>query len=74
MHRSPSSETPLQGAGEGLVGRDAELAAIAARLGALDDGPAGVLVLSGETGIGKSALLGVLRERAMAALITGALG
>ena len=52
------------GSAVGLIGRDAELAAIDERLAALGRGSAEVLVLGGETGIGKSALLGVLAARA----------
>lgn len=63
----PPAIDPGDGPDEVLVGRDAEVAAVAARLDALGAGPAQVLVLTGETGIGKSTLLAVIRERAAAA-------
>jgi hypothetical protein len=47
-----------------LVGRDAETAAIESLLAAARDGRSGVLVLRGEAGIGKSALLDHALERA----------
>ena len=51
----------------GLLERDGELAAIAAALGRLGSGEGGVLAFEGPAGIGKTRLLGVLRERALAA-------
>ena len=47
-----------------LVGRHSERAALAAALGELDGGEAGVVVIEGEPGIGKSRLLGWLGETA----------
>jgi predicted ATPase len=40
-----------------LVGRDSELAALSALLDAARDGRSGALLLRGEAGIGKTALL-----------------
>lgn len=51
-------------AATGLVGRDAELAAVDGALEALDGGTGGFLLLSGDPGIGKSALLGAATDRA----------
>ena len=48
----------------GLLERDAELATIAAALQRLLSGQGGVLAFEGPAGIGKTRLLGVLRERA----------
>jgi DNA-binding CsgD family transcriptional regulator len=50
-----------------LVGRDVELSRLAALVDALGPGPADVLVVSGEAGIGKTALLDALGRRAAAA-------
>jgi len=47
-----------------LVGRDSEITAIAATVDAVHAGRSQVLVLTGEAGIGKSALMSTLRERA----------
>ncbi|MBE2318502.1 AAA family ATPase [Solirubrobacter sp. CPCC 204708] len=49
-----------------LLGRDTELAKIAEALDGLDAGRSGLLLVSGEPGIGKSALLGALAEQAAA--------
>ena len=49
----------------GLLERDAELAEIAAALQRLARGEGGVLAFEGPAGIGKTRLLGVLRERAL---------
>ncbi len=51
----------------GLFERDDELGAIAAALARLAAGEGGVLAFEGPAGIGKTRLLGVLRERALAA-------
>ena len=48
----------------GLVGRDPEIEAIGSAVDAVRDGQSRVLVLSGEAGIGKSALMAALRDRA----------
>ena len=56
----------------GLLERDAELAAIAAALARLRAGEGGVLAFEGPAGIGKTRLLGVLRERAVEAGRRGA--
>jgi len=45
-----------------LVGRDTELAALRARLGALRDGRGGVISVSAEAGLGKSRLLAELER------------
>jgi ATP/maltotriose-dependent transcriptional regulator MalT len=47
-----------------IVGRDAELGALEAALSGLADGSSGFLSFEGEPGIGKTRLLGELRERA----------
>jgi predicted ATPase len=49
-----------------LAGRDAELAVLERTLDALDDGGSHALGVWGEPGIGKSRLLGELRDRAAA--------
>lgn len=49
--------------GEGLIGRDAELAELDRFLGAAISGNGGLLLVAGEAGVGKSALV----ERALAA-------
>jgi DNA-binding CsgD family transcriptional regulator len=46
-----------------LVGRDVELSAFDALLGALDAGESAAVVLSGEPGIGKTALIGEVLQR-----------
>ena len=51
----------------GLLERDAELGEIAAALARLRAGEGGVLAFEGPAGIGKTRLLGVLRERALQA-------
>lgn len=48
----------------GLIGRDAELESIGSAVAAVRDGGTRVVILTGEAGIGKSALLATLRERA----------
>ena len=50
-----------------LVGRDPELSSIEAALAEVADGEPGVVALFGDAGIGKSALLRALRDRAEAA-------
>jgi DNA-binding CsgD family transcriptional regulator len=50
-----------------LVGRDTELAGFDASLRAVERGEAVAIAVEGEAGIGKSALLGAVRERARAA-------
>jgi adenylate cyclase len=50
-----------------LIGRENELAVVAEVLTELRDARGGVLLLTGEAGIGKSRLLGATRERATAA-------
>jgi hypothetical protein len=50
-----------------LYGRQSECAALDGLLVRVRGGRSGVLVLRGEAGIGKSALLGYLTERRMAA-------
>ena len=57
-----------------LVGRDAELDRIEALLAAARAGRGGALVVRGEPGIGKTALLGSARERAEGMRITHASG
>jgi predicted ATPase len=59
--------------GEGLIGRDGELAAAAEFLAELEDGPA-VLVLAGEPGIGKTAVWqeAVARARASSFVVLSA--
>ncbi len=47
-----------------LVGRDRELEQLERSLGALQEGLGGCLAVEGEPGIGKTRLLGELRERA----------
>jgi ABC-type transport system substrate-binding protein/class 3 adenylate cyclase len=59
-HRRAESNTEL-------VGRDRELAAIDDVLGRVTAGTGGVLLLTGEAGIGKSRLLHELRDRFLAA-------
>ena len=49
---------------DGIVGRDAELAAVEAALDGLGEGAPGVLQITGEPGIGKTRLLDALREMA----------
>jgi len=49
-----------------LVGRERELALLDGALAALDGGTAGCVTVAGEPGIGKTRLLGALRERAEA--------
>jgi hypothetical protein len=49
----------------GLLERDAELAEIGAALQRLASGTGGVLAFEGPAGIGKTRLLGILRERAL---------
>ncbi len=50
-----------------LVGRDREIATLDDVVGRVTAGTGGVLLLTGEAGIGKSRLLGELRERVVAA-------
>src|SRR5947207_5944791 len=50
-----------------FVGRAAELAAIDGLLDAMGDGVARVILVAGEAGMGKSRLVGELRQRAAAA-------
>ena len=50
----------------GLVERERELEAVAAAIGGIAEGAGGVVVAEGPAGIGKSALLGVARERVAA--------
>src|SRR5215210_3363213 len=57
-----------------LLGREAECARIDALLEAARKGSSGVLVLRGEPGIGKSALLAYARERATGMLVLSADG
>ena len=59
---APAPVRPAQP--KGLLERDDELAAIAAALHRLAAGEGGVLAFEGPAGIGKTRLLGVLRERA----------
>ncbi|HEX8103264.1 MAG TPA: AAA family ATPase, partial [Solirubrobacteraceae bacterium] len=47
-----------------LLGRDAELGVVEAALAGLGDGRGGFLCFTGDSGLGKSALLGALAERA----------
>ena len=56
---------PVPKAPTGLLERDGELAAIAVALHRLSAGEGGVLAFEGPAGIGKTRLLGVLRERAV---------
>ena len=56
---------PVPKAPTGLLERDEELAAIAVALHRLSAGEGGVLAFEGPAGIGKTRLLGVLRERAV---------
>jgi DNA-binding CsgD family transcriptional regulator len=56
-------EPVAQGRTADLFGRDDEVAAVAALLDAAGAGSGSALVIRGEPGIGKSALLGVARER-----------
>ena len=53
-----------------LLGRERELASLDAGLARLHEGPGGVLVLTGEPGLGKTRLLSELRRRAEAATPT----
>ncbi|HZB77886.1 MAG TPA: BREX system ATP-binding domain-containing protein, partial [Solirubrobacteraceae bacterium] len=48
-----------------LLGRERELEAAAEAIAAVKDGGSRVLAVLGETGIGKSALLGAVHERAL---------
>ena len=50
--------------GPGLVGRSTEREVLDGLLARLRAGESGVLVLRGEPGVGKSALLAYVRERA----------
>src|SRR4051812_27916775 len=60
----PEYAPPMSG--DGLHGRDAELAAIDGALDAVARGERRLLTVRGEAGIGKSRLLAELRERAAA--------
>ena len=62
--RSYGGAVAHQGTAVRPVGRDAELAAAAAAVAAVAGGDSEVVVVSGEAGIGKSALLAQLRESA----------
>lgn len=53
-----------------IVGRDSELAALDAALGALDAGASSAVLLAGEPGLGKTTVLAALRERADSHRIT----
>ncbi len=53
----PSQPPPPERAGAGLVGRDDELACLDAVAARARDGPAEIVVVDGEAGIGKTALL-----------------
>lgn len=53
-------------AAAGLVGRDAELRAVGSALAALEAGQGGFLLVGGDPGIGKSALLAAAAEQAAA--------
>ena len=53
--------------GDGLVGRDAELAVAAAALCELGDGCAAAVVIEGEPGIGKTRLTRIIGDEALAA-------
>src|SRR6266496_81442 len=57
-----------------LVGRAREMARLAELLDAARQGRSGVLVLRGEPGVGKSALLGWAREQATGFLVLSARG
>lgn len=54
------------GASAELIGRQDELAELEARLAGAEGGEPGVVVLSGEAGVGKSRLLGAFAQRAAA--------
>ena len=58
----------------GLVGRDAELARIDVTLASARRGESAVLVLRGDAGTGKTALLGAARARARGLRVLGARG
>lgn len=57
-----------------MVGRDAEVATIGALVRAAREGRSGVLLVSGEPGIGKTALLAAARRAADGALVLEATG
>jgi DNA-binding CsgD family transcriptional regulator len=56
---------PRIGSGIPLVARETELAALESALSAAADGRAGVVLLAGDAGVGKSRLLAELTERAL---------
>ncbi len=63
VKQMPGQVRGLQGLSSPLVGREAELSALAARLSALGAGEGGVVTILGEAGLGKSSLLAAARER-----------
>src|SRR5439155_1164072 len=65
--RPIAPRTRLRGIQAPLVGRDRELALVKAALDDVLSGSGGILVISGEAGIGKSRLLAELRDLAEAA-------
>jgi hypothetical protein len=60
--------------GPGLLGRRSECAALDRLLGSIRAGPSRAQVLRGEAGVGKSALLEYLAQRASGCHVAGAAG
>lgn len=69
-----SAQRPVPSRSPSLVGRDAELARLAALLAAVRVGESAALVVRGEAGIGKTALLDYTAERADGARVLRAAG